>query len=251
MGSIISNCFSTGDISGEASGGIVGWETYSNIVNCYSSGDYLDITATAEFIAPATGTSPTPSNSGHSYGWDNNIANSYLTGEGTTVWNTSVFPYTLLIPVAAPTFGNTGAITLCQNGSYFLNPSTTDGTFSSTNPTIASVNASGYITGLSSGTSVISLVTSGGTVSATINVNSSASPTLLITDPSALASYKFNGNPQGPIGGTINYVGYNGFNYSSQTRPNNTGFYRASKQSGIESGCPYTFYIFRCTTCPD
>jgi hypothetical protein len=92
-------------------------------------------------------------------------------------------------------------------------------------------------------------VTTGGTVSATIYVASSASPSLTITDPSAQTSYKFINNPQGPIGGIINYVGYNGYDYSSQSRPINTGFYRASKQSGNEAGCPYSFYIFSCTTC--
>ena len=146
-----------------------------------------------------------------------------------------------------PTFGNTGAITLCVNGSYYLNPSITEGTFSTTSPTIAIVNTSGYVTGVATGTSIVSLVTSGGTVSATINVGSSSS--LSITDPLAQPSYKFSNNPQGPIGGLNNYVGYNGYSYSSQTRPINTGFYRASIQSGNDAGCPYEYYIFRCTTC--
>jgi hypothetical protein len=162
-----------------------------------------------------------------------------------------IFSTNLLIargPV--PTFGNTGVITICVNGSYYLNPSTTVGTFSTLSSTIATVNASGYVTGVSAGTTTVSLVaTGGGTVTASVTVAENANPSLSITDPLAEASYKFNNNPQGPVGGTINYVAYNGFNYSSQTRPINSGFYKASLQSGNEAGCPYTFYIFRCTTC--
>jgi len=149
-----------------------------------------------------------------------------------------------------PTFGNTGAITLCVNGSYYLNPSTTNGIFSTSSSTIATVNASGYITGVSAGTTTVSLVaTRGGTVTASVTVAENANPSLSITDPLAQASYTLNNNPQGPIGGLNNYVGYNGYSYSSQTRPINTGFYRASIQSGNDAGCPYEYYIFRCTTC--
>ena len=145
-----------------------------------------------------------------------------------------------------PSFANPGPINVCINASYYLNPSTTNGSFSTLSATIATVNASGYVTGVSEGTTTVSLVTEGGTVTATVTV-AATSTLAAITD--GLASYKFNNNPQGPIGGIINYVGYNGFDYSSQTRPINTGFYRASIQSGNEAGCPYEFYIFRCTTC--
>ena len=153
---------------------------------------------------------------------------------------------TIVIPVP-PTFGNPGPITICINGSYYLNPSTTNGTFSTLSATIATVNASGYVTGVSEGTTTVSLVTEGGTVTATVTV--AATSTLpAITD--GLASYKFNNNPQGPIGsGNVNYVGYNGKVYFSQTRPIKTGFYKANNQSGNSAGCPAQFYIFRCTTC--
>jgi len=146
-----------------------------------------------------------------------------------------------------PTFTNPGPVTICEKGSYFLDPSTTTGTWLSSDPSVATVDAKGYVTGLIPGTTTISLENSGGTVSASITVGSSSE--LSITDPLAQASYKINNNPQGPIGGTINYVGYNGFNYSSQTRPINSGFYKASMQSGNEAGCPYQFYIYRCSTC--
>jgi len=148
-----------------------------------------------------------------------------------------------------PAFGNTGAITLCVNGSYYLNPSTTDGTFSSGDAAIATINSSGYVTGVSVGTTTVSLVTGGGTVTASVTVSASATSSLNITDPSAQSSYKFNNNPQGPVGGLNNYVGYNGFSYSSQARPIKTGFFRASNQLGDAAGCPFEYDIFRCTTC--
>jgi len=150
---------------------------------------------------------------------------------------------------APPTFGNPGPITICVNGSYYLNPSTTNGTFSSSNASIATVNSSGYVTGVSEGTTIVSLDNGGGTVTATVTVAANANPSLTISDPLAQSSYKFNNNPQGPVGGIINYVGYNGYSYSSQARPTNTGFFRASKQLGNNAGCPNEYYIFRCTTC--
>ena len=149
---------------------------------------------------------------------------------------------------SVPTFANPGNITICQNGSYFLDPSTTNGIWVSSDPLVATVDTRGYVTaGSITGTTTISLENSGGTVTASITVESDSE--LSIIDPLAQAAYKINNNPQGPIGGTINYVGYNGFNYSSQTRPINSGFYKASLQSGNEAGCPYQFYIYRCSTC--
>jgi hypothetical protein len=146
-----------------------------------------------------------------------------------------------------PTFNNPGPITICINGSYYLNPSTTAGTWLSTNPSVASVSTNGYVTGLSLGITDISLTTVLGTVTATITVGSTSS--VAITDPIMQPSYKFDNNPHGPVGGTINYVGYNGFNYSSQTQPTNRGYYMASKQVGNEAGCPVSFYIMKCNLC--
>ena len=161
------------------------------------------------------------------------------------IFSTNLLNAGIVVP---PTFGNTGAITICVNGSYYLNPSTTNGIFSTLSSTIATVNASGYVTGVSIGTTTVSLVaTGGGTVTATVTVGPSSS--LSIIDPLAQPSYKFNNNPQGPIAGINNYIGYNGYSYSSQARPSNTGFFRASNQLGDAAGCPYEYYIFRCTTC--
>jgi hypothetical protein len=150
-------------------------------------------------------------------------------------------------------FANPGPITMCELGSYYLAPSTTDGTWATSSPTVATVNSNGYVTALSQGTTDISLTTDGGTVTATINVVSASSyvgAAVAITD--GQASYKFNNNPQGPIGsGNVVYMGYNSFNYSSPTRPTKPGFYKANNQAGSEAGCPYTFYIIRCTKCSD
>ena len=157
-----------------------------------------------------------------------------------------IFSTNILI-AQGPTFGNTGTITICVNGTYYLNPSTTNGTFSTLSSTIATINSSGYVTGVSVGTTTVSLVTGGVTVTATVTVGSSSG--LSIADPLAQPSYKFNNNPQGPIGGLNNYVGYNGYDYSSQARPSNTGFFRASNQLANAASCPYEYYIFRCTTC--
>ena len=147
-----------------------------------------------------------------------------------------------------PTFANPGPLTICQNGSYYLAPSTTNGTFSSSDPTVATVNSSGYVTAVSaSGTTDISLTTVDGTVIATVTVGTTSSVT--ITDPTAKPNYKFDGSPHGPAEGIVNYIGYNGFTYASQTKPSNTGFYRASRQDDIESGCPVQFYIIKCDGC--
>ncbi len=115
------------------------------------------------------------------------------------------------------------------------------------NPTVAKINSSGYVTGVSIGTTSVSLVTSEGTTSATITVGPNSS--VAIIDPIARPYYKFDNSPHGPVDGVVNYMGYNGFNYSSQARPINTGFYRASNQSGNEASCPFEYYIMRCNSC--
>jgi hypothetical protein len=145
-------------------------------------------------------------------------------------------------------FNNPGPVSLCINGSYYLNPTTTNGIFSSANSSVATVDSRGYVTGISAGSTIVSFEETGvGTVSATITVGSTSNIT--ITDPTVLPNYKFDNNPHGPIGGTINYVGYKDFNYSSQTQPTNTGYYRASKQVGTEAGCAVPFYIIKCDAC--
>ena len=145
------------------------------------------------------------------------------------------------------------SITLCNESSYLI-----------TNTTSVPNNESWSVSGSGSITFNNGYVTAGTTpgeytVYYTDGCAQTVSASVTVADNSSLpaitdgqASYKFNNYPQGPLGsGNVIYMGYQGFNYSSTTRPTNTGFYRANNQAGSEAGCPYTFYIFRCTTCSD
>ena len=162
------------------------------------------------------------------------------------------------ITTPAPAFAVAGPYTICSEGSYSISLTVANSYngWSSSAPSIASVNNSGFVTAISSsGSSNISFTDAcGNSASRTINIVSpSLSTVALITD--GQSSYKIsnsNPQPQGPLGsGNVNYVGYNGFTYYGTSRPTNTGFYKANIQSGSEAGCPYPFNIFRCTTCPD
>jgi hypothetical protein len=155
---------------------------------------------------------------------------------------------------AAHSFTNPGPITMCELGSYYLAPSTTEGTWATSTPTVAIVNSSGYVTALTAGVTDITLTSSGVTITATITVQSAATysgaPTIQVGQP----SYKIsNTSPvsQGPTADL--FMGYSGFNYSSSTKPTNPGFYRANNVvlANKTAGCPFPFEIFRCTTCPD
>ncbi|MEI6185204.1 MAG: FISUMP domain-containing protein, partial [Bacteroidota bacterium] len=157
------------------------------------------------------------------------------------------------ISTPAPAFAVAGPYIVCSEGTYAVSltvPNSYNGWLSSA-PSIASVNNSGFVTAISSsGSSNITFTDAcGNSVSQTINIVSpSLSTVAIITD--GQASYKFNNNPQGPLGsGNVVYMGYNGFDYSSTTRPTKPGFYRANNVSGSNAGSPTQFYIFRCTTC--
>ena len=160
--------------------------------------------------------------------------------------------------LAVPTFAGSGSVpktyTLCAEASYPISltidaNSTMLSNGWATSSTTISVNNNGYVTaGTTPGNYTVSYTDGcAQTVSATVTVNNSDNGVTAIAD--GLASYKFNNTAQGPSANV--YIGYNGFSYSSTTRPTNTGFYRANNQSGNSAGCPYEFYIFRCTTCPD
>lgn len=160
--------------------------------------------------------------------------------------------------IPPPTFGNPGSATpvnICENSCYYLNPSTTEGTWLTTNPMVATVNSSGYVAGVSSGTTDISLTVRGATATVTVNVLGTAaylsSPTQTVPFADGRVAFKFTGSPQGPVAGseTVNYIGYNGYAYNSQIRPTAVGFYKSNIQSGSEAGCPNEFYIFNCTSC--
>ncbi len=144
-----------------------------------------------------------------------------------------------------------GSISLSYESTYLITKTTSVSNNDSwtVSGTISLNN--GYVTaGTTPGTYTVSYTDGcAQTTSATVTV-SSTSTLPAITD--GLASYKFNNNPQGPLGsGNVIYMGYNGYNYSSTTRPTNTGFYKANNVSGSNAGSPTQFYIFRCTTCPD
>jgi hypothetical protein len=143
-----------------------------------------------------------------------------------------------------------GSISLCADATYLITKTTSmpvDNGWS-VSGTI-SVN-NGYVTaGTTQGTYTVSYTDGcAQTVSASVTVgNSDISPAI-----TGLASYKISNTnpiPQGPTASL--YMGYNGFNYSSTTKPTKPGFYRANNVSGNSAGCPFPFEIFRCTTCPD
>ena len=157
--------------------------------------------------------------------------------------------------IAAPPVFNHNSILICKEGTFpisiTLDPvSSLNASYWSTSSATISVNSTGYVTaGTATGNYTVSYTDAcAQTASATVTVNNSdISPAI-----TGQASYKISNTnpiPQGPTASL--YVGYNGYNYYSATKPTNTGYYKANNQSGSSAGCPYPFYIFRCTTCPD
>jgi hypothetical protein len=153
---------------------------------------------------------------------------------------------------ALPTL-SVSSIVLCAEATYLITKTTSmpvDNGWS-VSGTITVNN--GYVTaGTSAGSYTVSYTDGcAQTVSATVTVLDSNDPSLTglaITDTKV--AFKFNGSPQGPSAAlTVNYIGYDGYTYFSQTRPTNVGFYNANIQSGTDAGCPNRFYIFTCATC--
>jgi len=141
------------------------------------------------------------------------------------------------------------SISLSNESTYLINKTTSVSSNESWSVTGANTVNNGYITaGTTPGTYIVSYTDGcAQTVSATVTV---ASTSILPAITDGQASYKFNNNPQGPLGsGDVIYMGYNGFNYSSTTRPTKPGFYRANNVSGSNAGSPFEYDIFRCTTC--
>jgi hypothetical protein len=178
-------------------------------------------------------------------------SNTTYTVTGTTAGCSNITSVIITVE-ALPTL-SLGSISLCAEATYLITKTTSmpvdnGWTVSGT----ITVN-NGYVTaGTNTGSNYTVSYTDGcaQTASATVIVNNSNNGVTAITD--GLASYKINNTnpiPQGPTASL--YVGYNGFNYTSATKPTNTGFYRANNVSGSNAGCPFPFEIFRCTTCPD
>ena len=220
------------------------FEVASTINGTYATSLVLDVTSgtvTSTLFVRLTASAPSGTTSGTITASSSGATNVTTTTSGT------VNPSFVL---------SQSSINLCNNASFLMSASTSfpvSNGWTSADPSIT-VNSSGYVTaGVTNGSFLISYTDAcAQTISATVNVGSTSSIT--ITDYTALPNYKFISNtPQGSVdltnSGTNNYVGYNGFTYSSQTRPTNTGYYRVSKQIGNEAGCPVPFYIIKCDAC--
>jgi hypothetical protein len=177
------------------------------------------------------------------------------TSSGSSVSSTTTVSSTTVAP---PTL-NSSSYTLCSQASYPISLTIDPNSFPRTNgwstsSANISVNNYGYVTaGTTIGSYTVSYTDAcSQTASATIVVNSSDNSITPVTD--GQSSYKINNTspiPQGPTASL--YMGYNGYDYSSSTKPTNPGFYRANNVdlTNKTAGCPYPFLIFRCTTCPN
>jgi hypothetical protein len=144
---------------------------------------------------------------------------------------------------------SSSAISLCNESTYFITKTTVqpvDNGWSITGPNTVS---NGYVTaGTAAGTYTVSYTDGcAQTASATVIVSSTS---LLPAIADGQVAYKFDGSPKGPLSASY-FVGYNGFSYLSPNRPSDVGFYMANIQSGNNAGCPYRYYIFNCTNCPN
>jgi hypothetical protein len=186
-------------------------------------------------------------------GATNNVSGT-ITALATTTGGSSISSTTTVSSTiaSAPIFTGGTTYNLCKDATYPISLTVANSYNGWSTPNNAITVNNGYVTaGASAGGPYTVSFTDAcaQTASATITVgNSDISPA--ITD--GQASYKINNTtpiPQGPTASL--YIGYNGTNYYSATKPTNTGFYKANNQSGNTAGCPYPFQIFRCTTCPD
>ncbi|MBC7555205.1 MAG: Ig-like domain-containing protein [Taibaiella sp.] len=101
----------------------------------------------------------------------------------------TTFPF--MVDVTANAGIITGAGAVCSGSSVTLSDTTTGGTWSSSNPSAATVNAGGVVTGLSAGTSVISysVTNSCGTVAATHSIAVNIFPNAgVITGPVSICA---------------------------------------------------------------
>ncbi len=97
----------------------------------------------------------------------------------------------------------TGNFVICQNGpTSALSEHARGGTWSSLSPLVASVSASGVVSGLSAGTAVISYQTPGGGVSVTVTVNPAPVATFTVTNnPVCLGNSSLFADAAGSITG--------------------------------------------------
>ncbi len=149
---------------------------------------------------------------------------------------------------------STNAISLCSEATYLITKTTAIPVDNGWTVSGAITVNNGYVTaGTSAGSYTVSYTDGcAQTVSATVVVTTNSSLPAITDGQTSYRISTINPQPQGPLGsGTVNYVGYNGFNYYSTSRPTNPGFYKVNNfDNGTASaGCPYSFAIYSCTNC--
>ena len=103
---------------------------------------------------------------------------------------TSVVTYVVTVNSIYPITGNMG---ICSGNSSALTDVTTGGTWSSSNTSVATIGlASGIVTGVAAGTTLISYITASGSTTAVVNVNAAPS------------NMPITGTMTGCVGSTIN-----------------------------------------------
>ena len=257
VGTLTSNC--AGIPSTPITFGVSGSNLSSTIVTVSAPAGFEIKTVSSTIYAPSVILTPVSNTTVSSTlhirllsGAANNVSGTITalsTSGGTTTSATTTVTSTI---VSAPTFTGGTTYSLCKDATYLisLTVSNSYNGWSTSSNTITVNN--GYVTaGTSTGPYTVSYTDAcAQTVSATVTVGNSDNGVSGVSG--GQASYKISNSSPIPQGPTANvYVGYNGFNYYSTTKPTNTGFYKANNQSGNNAGCPYPFYIFRCTTCPD
>jgi hypothetical protein len=155
---------------------------------------------------------------------------------------------TSLIPLPTLSFSS---IALCPESTYLITKTTSVPVDNGWSITGANTVNNGYVTaGTNQGSFIVSYTDGcAQTVSATVGVASTSNLPVISDGKISFKLNNSNPQPQGPTASL--YTGYNGTNYYSSTRPASTGYYRANNVSANNAGCPYPFYIFRCSTCPD
>jgi hypothetical protein len=196
---------------------------------------------------------------GDTYIWDINASTASITisPESTTIYSVTTIDLngcsntgSVTITVNTLPVLSTSAVSICKEGSFLISASTTTPVEYGWNVTGSNaVNKNGYITAGTVGGDYEVSYTDGGfcTSSATVTVIAPSSNSVAAVTGGE-ASYKFDGATKGPAANI--FMGYNGYDFASETNPINPGFYKANKVDGNNAGCPYPFYIFKCTNCP-
>jgi hypothetical protein len=109
----------------------------------------------------------------------------------------------------------TGTAAVCVNATSQLNNTVSGGTWSSSNATVASINASGLVTALSTGTSQIKYTTlCGGVSTLTVTVNPKPAPTIYASTPTTFCA---GGSVELKVSALGNAMSMNGSGYAQST----------------------------------